>query len=169
MSADLSLPGIHAFLSTHTGRDQVGNFVGYFTQLLAAVLEWLQKSASWKKDASVESLKTKLKKISVVVGDARRTVRWFSSLGILIALRDLYNNGKCAWTNKWAFAAANLGLLWWHVFDHYRWLVMNQIVTGDSKRLKNVSFTGFVVSSAVSLVYFLNKLIVTPPPGCARG
>lgn len=104
------------------------------------------------------------RRIMLAVGDARRTVRWLASLGIIIALKKLVETGACPWTNKLAFVAAQLSLLWWHLGDNYRWLVMNQLVEGDSIKIKNVSFTGFVVSSAISSAYFAHKLI-SPPPG----
>jgi hypothetical protein len=95
----------------------------------------------------------------VAVGDARRTVRWLASLGIIIALRKLVETGSCPWSNKLAFAVSQLALLWWHLGDNYRWLIMNQLVQGDSIRVKNVSFAGFVVSSAIGSAYFANQLL----------
>jgi hypothetical protein len=165
MAFDLSINGVHAFLSTHTGRDQVGKVVNYGTRGAIGVLNelLLRLAKDDARRASLAEAVAMLKKVMVAVGDARRTVRWFSGLGILIALRKLYNEGTCPWSNKWAFASAQLSLLWWHVWDHYRWCVMTGLVQGDSTRIKNVSFTGFVISSFISTVYFATRL-VTPPP-----
>ena len=115
---------------------------------------------------ALEAWRVWFKSLMTAVGDARRTVRWFSGLGIVIALRKLAETGACPWSNSLAFAVAQLGLLWWHALDHYRWLVMNKLVEGDaafSTRLKNVSFTGFVVSSAVQSLYFADKLFGSNP------
>ena len=100
----------------------------------------------------------------VAVGDARRTVRWLASLSIIIALKKLVETGVCPWSNKLAFVVSQLSLLWWHFGDNYRWLIMNQLIEGDANKIKNASFTGFVISSAVSSAYFANKLF-SPPPG----
>ena len=204
---DVSLVGVNAFLSTHAGRDQVGEsrellvlplrgraagggggasasplcaapctdarpgkFVNYAARGVVGVLSdriaGLGKDEAARRKALEES-RNWWKRLMTSVGDARRTVRWFSGLGIVLALRKLAETGACPWTNPTMFAVSQLGLLWWHALDHYRWLVMNQLVGGDaalSTRLKNVSFTGFVVSSFVQSVYFANKL-VNPPPG----
>jgi len=114
--------------------------------------------------AELEARRTFYRKIMVSVGDARRTVRWLASLGVIIALRRFFETGVCPWSNKVAFVVAQLSLLWWHLGDNYRWLVMNQLVEGDHLKIKNVSFTGFVVSSAVSSAYFAQKLM-SPGPG----
>jgi hypothetical protein len=116
------------------------------------------------KKVEIEARRLFFRRIMVAVGDARRTVRWFASLGIIIALKKLVETGVCPWTNKVAFVVAQLSLLWWHFGDNYRWLVMNQLVEGDATKLKNVSFTGFVISSSVSSAYFAHKLM-SPPPG----
>jgi hypothetical protein len=166
MSFDLTLQGFHTFLSTHAGRDQVGKFVNYGTRgavgVLADLVTRLPKDDPQRK--SLEEWRIFLRKIMVSVGDARRTVRWFSGLGIVIALKKLWEKGEAPWDNKLAFAVAQLSLLWWHAWDHYRWCVATQLIQGDQTRIKNVSFTGFVISSFVSSVYFAHKLL-TPPPG----
>ena len=133
----------------------------------------LPKDADKLHRKSLEEWRDWFKRLMTAVGDARRTVRWFSSLGIVIALKKLAETGACAWAdNKLAFAASQLALLWWHAGDHYRWLVMNKLVHSTmpqaelsalSLRLKNVSFTGFVIASAIQSVYFAQKLINPPP------
>lgn len=166
---DLSLVGVNSFMSTHSGRDQVGKFVQYATRgivgFLTNIITDLPKDSPRK--AQLEAHRLFFRKIMVAVGDARRTVRWLASLGVVIALKKLAETGVCPWSNKIAFAIAQCSLLWWHLGDNYRWLVMNQLVTGDSIKIKNVSFTGFVVSSSVSSAYFANQLI-NPPTGVAQ-
>jgi hypothetical protein len=108
--------------------------------------------------AELEARRLFFRKIMVAVGDARRTVRWLASLGIIIALKKFVETGACPWSNKVAFLIAQVSLLWWHFGDNYRWLIMNQLVTGDATHVKNVSFTGFVVSSTVSSLYFASKV-----------
>ena len=39
MTMDLSLVGIHSYMSTHSGRDQVGKFVQYVTRGLVGFLD----------------------------------------------------------------------------------------------------------------------------------
>ena len=143
----------------------MGKVVNYGTRgLLGVINEILPRlDAQDARKVTLQELGANLKRVMVEVGNARRTVRWFSGLGIVIALRRLYNEGVCPWSSKWMFAVAQLSLLWWHVWDHYRWCIMTGLVVGDSNRIKNVSFTGFVVSSLVSSLYFMRSLI-TPSP-----
>lgn len=166
---DVSLQGAHTFLSAHASRDQVGKFVNYGARAvvgaLADSLAKLPKDDKLARAALEERLQW-WKRLMTSVGDARRTVRWFSSLGIVLALKKLAETGACPWTNKLAFAASQLALLWWHAGDHWRWLVMNKLVDGDaafSTRLKNVSFTGFVVASSIQTAYFGHKLADPTP------
>jgi len=164
-AADISMAGVHGFLSTHQGRDAVGQFVDFsaraVTGFLAEIIPRLDASydkARWQEAA------TNAKKLMMEVGGARRTVRWLSSLGIVLALRKLYSEGACPWYRaRWAFATAQLSLLVYHVCDHWRWLVATGLVAGDVTRIKNVSFTGQALAAAVSALYFAHTL-VTPPP-----
>jgi hypothetical protein len=161
MSFDLSLQGLHTFMSTHSGRDQFGNFVQFFSQTLTAILA--DQSAKLSKDDAgkiqIKYYRLFFKRIMVAVGDARRTVRWLASLGLILALKKLSESNVCPWPNNpKAFVVAQLSMLMWHFGDNYRWLIMNQLVTGDQNMWKRISFSGFALSSLVGSVYYANEI-----------
>lgn len=111
--------------------------------------------------ARIEYYSFYFKTVSTVVGNARRTVRWLASLGVILTLRKLWDTGVCLWPNNpKAFALAQLALLCWHLVDNYRWLVINKLVDGDSIRLKKISFSFFSVSALVGSMYYFNELFV---------
>lgn len=64
----------------------------------------------------------------------------------------------CPWDDRQSFVVAQLSLLWWQIWDHYRWLQEISWASGDPKQTKRIAFYGFVLSSSVSSLYYLKRL-----------
>jgi hypothetical protein len=158
MSFDLSLVGWNTYLSSHAGRDKVGKFVHYLaraiTGLLADRLKALSKGSP--EHAAAQYYHDKLRALFVRIMDSRRTVRWFSSLGIVITLRK--GPEAWPWKHKPAFFVSQLAMLVWHYVDHYRWLQTIGWLQGDQLESKRVSFSAFSLAAAVQTVYYGNEL-----------
>lgn len=140
-------------LGTYGGRDKALKLIHYICRTtsggLVDVINGMPKS-----DPKRIALQTKQKLIHSVfvqIMESRRTFRWLASLPVLLGLY----RGKSAWKNKNMFIIAQLGLVWWHVIDHVRWLQRLGLVTsGTVQRSKQISFAGFAVSNLVSTIYF---------------
>jgi hypothetical protein len=159
MSFDVSLAGWNAYLGTHAGRDKIGKFVHYLARgITGAYAERLKAlSKGSPEHASAQYYHDKFRALFVRVMDSRRTVRWFSSLGILITLRK--GPEAWPWKHKPAFLISQLAMLFWHYVDHYRWLQTIGWLQGDQLQSKRVSFTGFSIAAAVQTLYYGSELI----------
>ncbi|GBG25383.1 Hypothetical Protein FCC1311_016012 [Hondaea fermentalgiana] len=157
-SFDLSLAGANKFLATSVGRDKVGKFVHYGARAVAGLAA--QSMENLPKDspeyAKVALVHQRARSLFVRIMDSRRTNRWLSSLGIILALRK----AKYPWREDAtaAYVVAQLGMIWWHVGDHIRWLQQIGWVPGDQARSKRISFTGFVVSAVLNVAYLLSEI-----------
>ncbi len=164
-SFDLSLVGLNTYLNTHNGRDKVGKLVQFIARGIAGYLADLKDASPKDSDiyAFAARYHTLFKNLFTRIMTARHTVRWLSSLGIIIALRS----GNRPWgkddnTHR-AYVTSQLLLLWWHFFDHVRWLQQIEWLSGDANKMKNVAFTGFAMSAAISFAYNV-KLYLNPTP-----
>mmetsp|Transcript_10336 Transcript_10336/g.20343 ORF Transcript_10336/g.20343 Transcript_10336/m.20343 type:complete len:234 (+) Transcript_10336:187-888(+) len=165
MSFDLSLVGWNKFLATSSGRDKLGKFVHYGARGIAGyaaqlMLKYPKGSAEYAKAAFIQE---KARALFVRLMDSRRTNRWLSSIPIIIALRS----GKCPWREdaSVAYIVAQLGMVWWHVIDHIRWLQQIGWVSGDQNNSKRISFRGFVLSSLINTWYVLTEIQRELTPG----
>jgi hypothetical protein len=50
---------------------------------------------------------------SLAVGNARRTVRWLASLGVILALKKHLETNQCPWPeHRLAWVVSQLAMLW---------------------------------------------------------
>mmetsp|Transcript_9436 Transcript_9436/g.26749 ORF Transcript_9436/g.26749 Transcript_9436/m.26749 type:complete len:234 (+) Transcript_9436:53-754(+) len=155
-SFDLSLTGLNAFLATSVGRDKIGKFVHYGARGIAGLAADAMAAAPKGSPQFLRAqwVHDKARSLFVRIMDSRRTVRWLTSLSVIIALRkDVY-----PWKNRNAFIVAQVSFMFWQLVDHVRWLQQINWLPGDQARSKRISFTGFVISSLVSLWYFSGEL-----------
>lgn len=153
---DLSLVGVNKFLATVSGRDKLGKAVHYSARCVAGMATEAMEAAEKGSPAhaQAEYVRVQARGLFVRLMNARRTNRWLASIPIIVALsKDRY-----PWRSDGAFVVAQLGMVFWHVGDHVRWLQEIGWLAGETARTKRIAFSGFVVSSVVSFAYFLTEL-----------
>jgi len=156
---ETSLAALNNYLGTSAGRDRIGKFVHYGSRGIAGVADDVVKST--EKGTSLHEnalfVHQKSRSLFVRLMDARRTMRWLSSISIILTLKS----GKFPWKNKSAFIASQLGMIFWQIGDHIRWLQQIGWLQGDQLRSKRISFTGFVLSSLINTMHFLSEFIAS--------
>lgn len=151
---DLTPTALNTFLLTTAGRDVIGKFFQYLFRGLAGSLEGVK---GW------EDTQKKVRRLFVRIMEARRTTRWLMSLNTFLALYK-----PAIWDDELLFRLHQLGMLWWQVLDHYRWLVETQTFQGDAKQMKKISFTGFVLASLLGVIYHMKKAITMKSDDSAK-
>jgi len=155
---DATVDGLSRFLGSTGGRDKLGKFVHYGARGLAGfAADKLAVMA--KNDPSREfweNFHSRMRSLFVRIMDSRRTVRWLSSLPLVITLRD----GKNPWSAEEynLYKLASLGMLWWHGGDHIRWLQQIGWLPGDQAHSKRISFAGFVLASLINTAHYLSEV-----------
>ena len=151
---DTSLKGLHAFLGTSLGRDKLGKLVHYSARGVAGVAADLKEAypKGSREQELAQLVHERSRALFVRIMNSRRTLRWLSSTSVLLALSK-----PCPWDNQLAFYVAQLGMMWWHLTDHIRWLQQIKWLPGDQARSKRIGFSGFLVSAIVSFAYHFRK------------
>jgi hypothetical protein len=150
---NLTPESVATLLGSYGGRDKALKLVHYLCRMTSGamvdVINKLPKGSS--KRVALETRQKLVHSVFVHIMESRRTFRWLASLPVLIGLY----RGNCAWKNKHLFVIAQLGLVWWHVIDHVRWLQrLGLVTTGTVQRSKQISFAGFAISNLASTIYF---------------
>ena len=130
MMYDFSLVGLNTYLNTHNGRDKIGKVVQFVARGMAGYLTELEKAYpdTSEQRKVVQQWRKKFQDLFVRIMQARHTVRWLSSLGIILALRS----GNKPWgkgeTEHRAWVASQLLLLWWHFWVCYCYCCLMTVV-----------------------------------------
>mmetsp|Transcript_17467 Transcript_17467/g.21069 ORF Transcript_17467/g.21069 Transcript_17467/m.21069 type:complete len:221 (+) Transcript_17467:95-757(+) len=153
---DVSLSGVNTFLGNSSGRDKLGKLVHYGARGVAGIAADYKDSLPKGSEGQVfaENVHAKARSLFVRIMNARRTTRWLSSTGILLALQK-----PCPWDNRPAWLVAQYGMVWWQLTDHIRWLQQIKWLPGDEARTKRIGFTGFFISAIVSFLYHLKQFL----------
>ena len=134
---------VHNFLGTSLGRDKVAKVVHYGSRGVAAVFA----------DLGMKEGETKFRALYRPIMEARRAHRWLTSTGVIL---KLYAD-KCPWgeERRGLFVTSSVLMICWHLVDHIRWLQKATWLPGDEARSRRISFTFFMLASAVALYHHL--------------